>query len=209
MKALLSIAAAFFMVIDLYAQGTVVFHVPPITNLLTMMPVSGTLIRAALYYFPYTEGAPPPTTDQFVTSLPPYTASLLPGGQFGSGMRTTPNTTMPGEFAWFQVKAWETAFATSFEAAAANLEPQGGRCALLGTSNILKVMTGGGAIAPGNVNVPGFFMSPSPCPEPASVGLGLLGLAALALLRSRRKCPPNRLKDATRWPFGSEKKLQL
>jgi hypothetical protein len=187
MKAILSTTALVVAALDLYAQGTVIVHIPPITNLITMMPISGTLVRAVLYYLPYTEESPPPTSDEFTITLQPGLATLLPGGAFNPAIRTTPSTTMPGEFAWFQVKAWETAFGTSYEQAAANQQPQGGRCALLGTSSILKVRTGGGAIAPGMLNFPELLMAPSPCPEPATVGLGLLGAAFFFLLRSRKK----------------------
>ena len=102
---------------------------------------------------------------------------------------------MPVGIAWFQVKAWEVAFGTSYEEALANPDRSMGRGPLAGTSNIVKVQTGNGStIAPGSLvasPVPGFgglkgFFLICPIPEPSTVGLGLLGLAALALVRRRK-----------------------
>jgi hypothetical protein len=177
------------VVINLYAQGTVIVYLPPITNILTMMPVAGTAFRVSLYYLPYTEGAPPPTSDQFVTPLrPDIPPPLVPGGVFLPTTRTTPSTTAPGDFAWFQVRAWEAAFGTSYEQAAATPPSPGGRCALIGTSNIVKVRTDGPTSPPGILQqavLNGFFVAP--CPEPSARGLGVLGLGVLALRSNFRR----------------------
>jgi hypothetical protein len=194
-KTILSIATLVFTVLNLHAQGTVNFGnvgtATGITNGLTGMPVSGTAFRASLYYLPFVEGVPMPTSEQFVIALRPDTTSFLATGQFAAGTRSTPATTMPGGIAWFQVKAWEVAFGTSYEEALANPDRTSGRGPLAGTSNIVKVRTGNGStIAPGSLVAspePGFgglkgFFVLCPLPEPSTVGLGFLALGALVLL---------------------------
>jgi len=197
MKKLILTATTVLASLNLFAQGTVNFgNVGPgtaITNSLTGSPVSGTAFRASLYYLPFVEGAPAPRTEEFLIALRPDTINFLATGQFAAGTRSTPQTTGPAGIAWFQVKAWEVAFGTSYEAALV-AAPQGGRPALAGTSNIVKVSTGNGStIAPGSLvaspqagfgGLKGFFLVP--VPEPSVIGLGLLGVGALLLLRRRK-----------------------
>src|SRR5262245_58659539 len=118
------IAASLLASASAFAQGFVTFANigAPITNGLTLMPVPpGTAFRAALYFLPDQPTAP--TTgdfDQRGVALPPFTTSLLPGGIFNAGTRTAPDGSAAGSFAWFQVRAWETAFGTSYEQARDN-----------------------------------------------------------------------------------------
>jgi len=198
MKTILAITATIFTALNLHAQGTVNFgsvSAGGITNGRTRMPVSGTTFRASLYYLPYVEGAPMPRSEDFVLALRPDTISILPTGEFAAGTRSTPATTMPRGIAWFQVKAWEVAFGTSYEEVVRNPININGRAALIGTSNIVKVRTGDGTtLAPGSLVAtpePGFgglrgFFLPI-IPEPSTIGLGLLGVAALVLVRPRKK----------------------
>src|SRR5262249_23622261 len=108
--------------VDLYGQGTVTFANVgvPFTNVLTMMPIAaGTAFRAGLYYLP-DHGVMPPSSDFDLANGGVYlgaNVNFLPGGVFNAGTRTTPATTPPGGSAWFQVRLWETAFGTSYEAA--------------------------------------------------------------------------------------------
>jgi hypothetical protein len=187
------IAATTLMSASAFAQGFVTFANigAPITNGLTGMPVtSGTVLRAALYFLPDQPTAPTSADfDQRGHSLAPFTGSLLPGGIFNAGTRTAPDGNPAGSSGWFQVRAWETAFGTSYEQAVNNRQAQGGRLALVGTSNIIKVgPLGGGPIATPSLvgaGLKGFILC-GICPEPSSIGLGALGIGALLLLRRRK-----------------------
>jgi hypothetical protein len=187
------IAAATLVSTSAVAQGQVQFSNfgAPITNSLTGMPLpTGNVFSAALYFLP--DQAIAPTTADFdmhgLILDPPATNFLVAGvgGVFNAGRRTTPSP--EASHAWFQVRAWETAFGTSYEAAIHNTQPQGGRLALAGTSNIIYV----GPLGPEPIGVPylvygglkGFVLVP--VPEPSVIGMGMLGIVALFLLRRRK-----------------------
>jgi hypothetical protein len=177
--------------VSAFAQGFVTFSNigAPITNLLTGMPVaSGTIFRAALYFLPDQPTAPTSGDfDQRGRALYPATGTFLPGGIFNAGTRTAPDGNPAGSFGWFQVRAWEAAFGTSYEQAVANPQQQGGRLGLVGTSNIIRVgPLGGGSISTPSLvgaGLKGFFVG---VPEPSIIGLGVLGIGALLLLCRRR-----------------------
>src|SRR5678815_2035594 len=123
-----------------HGQGTVTFgnnSSTAMTNWLTMQRVvAGTTIRVTLYYMPDQPVAP--TREEMEAMGVPLGANGVvqpAAGLFAAGTRTTPATTTPGGFAWFQVRAWEFAFGTSYEAVRDNFQPQGGRLGDLGTSN--------------------------------------------------------------------------
>jgi hypothetical protein len=204
-KQILFLSALVVISLNAFAQGTLTFANigAPITNDLTGLPVAGTVFRAALYYLPATGavGEKPPTPSDFdhVMPLNP-SASFLSGGVFNAGTRTAP-TTPAGGFGWFQVKAWETAFGTSYEQAIANPNPIGGRFALVGTSNIIRVNTADPTVGieptPTLIaaGLKGFCVGGlerhavacgGPVPEPLVFWLGCFGLSALLVL-SRRK----------------------
>jgi hypothetical protein len=151
---LLSTLLVLSLASDLRAQGTVTFgnnSSTYITNSLTgMRVVVGTTFRVALY------AAADGTTDesQFVTLGAPTSISLAPGIYVG-GTRTAPMVPVGvpgGAFGMFQVKAWEFAYGTSYEEAAA-APPMNGRSALVGKSNLVRVRTGD----PNNGIVAGFL----------------------------------------------------
>lgn len=194
MKKLLITASVMLAAVSLHAQGTVAFAnagASAVTNSLTQarIPV-GTAFRFALYYLP--DQATAPTTADFDrgTILTPDAVIPQFAGIYNGGTRTAP-TTAAGAPGWFQVRAWEYAFGNSYEAAVANPVTQGGRLALVGTSNIIKVDTGDPTTTPpgtagtltGN-GIQGFVLVP--VPEPTTIGLGLLGLGALLALRRRK-----------------------
>jgi hypothetical protein len=192
-RTLILIAAATLVSASALAQGYVTFSIigAPITNSLTMMPVAaGTAFRAALYLIPDQLEAPTLADfDRRSVILPPFSGAFLPGGFFNAGRRTAPDGNPSGVFPWFQVRAWETAFGSSYEAARDNRQPQGGRLALIGTSNIFRVGPLGGTLiaTPGliyNNGLKGFILVP--VPEPSVIGLGILGVGVLLLLRNHK-----------------------
>src|SRR5262245_3053535 len=120
-RTLIVIAAGLLASASAFAQGFVTFANvgAPITNVLTLMPVpAGTAFRAALYFLP--DQPTPPSVwdfDQRGIALAPFSNSFLPGGIFNAGTRTAPDGNPAGSYGWFQVRAWETAFGTSYEEA--------------------------------------------------------------------------------------------
>lgn len=97
-----------------------------------------------------------------------------------NGGALTLNQFTPGSTIFVQVRAWATASGTTYEAATA---AQG----IVGTSNEISVRLGGDGsppALPGNlVGLQPFFVAA--VPEPSTIALGLLGLAALALRRRK------------------------
>jgi MYXO-CTERM domain-containing protein len=196
MKKLLLTSVVAIATLNIYGQGTVTFANGPtaqVTNQLTGARVpQGTAFRVALYYLP--DSATAPTTADFDVNgimLGANSGFNVPGGgQWNAGTRTAP-TSPAGGAGWFQVRAWEFAFGDTYQAALANPVPQGGRLALVGTSNIIKVNLGNPTTTPPGTagslvgsGMQGFFVAP--VPEPTTIGLGLLGLGALLALRRRK-----------------------
>jgi len=195
MKKLVITASVMLAAVSLHAQGTVAFAnagASAVTNSLTQarIPV-GTAFHVALYYLP-DQVATPTTADFNERGIILTPDAVVPqfAGIFNGGTRSAP-TSAAGAPGWFQVRAWEYAFGNSYEAAVANPVTQGGRLALVGTSNIIKVDTGDPTTTPpgtagtltGN-GLQGFVLVP--VPEPTTIGLGLLGLGALLALRRRK-----------------------
>ncbi len=193
MKKLALITLAAGLAGSTFAQGTVNFGNAgvgtAISNILTQAAVpAGTSFMVSLYFLPDTGSTP--TTADFdanVTILTPNSGFASPG-LFVGGVRTAP--VAGGATAWFQVRAWETAFGNAYASAVSNPNQIGGRLALAGTSTILKVTTGNPGGSPPTpaaslvtAGLKGFYVVP--VPEPATIGLGLLGLGALLLLRRR------------------------
>jgi hypothetical protein len=178
---------------QVYGQGTVTFgnnSASAITNAFTMARVvAGTTFRVALYYLP--DGPEPSRDEMLLTGLSVgANAPIAPAaGLYAAGTRTTPVTTPGAGFAWFQVRCWETAFGTSYEAAVANPVTQNGRLAIAGTSNIIRVKTGDPVnnIAPGALTAFGLqtFLV-TQVPEPTTIGLAAMGIGALLLLRRKK-----------------------
>jgi hypothetical protein len=192
MKKALIMAAAMLATVSAFAQGTVNFSnlgsngVAAVFNSLTgANAIAGSTFNVQLYYLPDNGN---PATDPFMPLG--LNVGLSAAGFFVGGNRTAP-VTPPGAFAYFQVRAWETAFGTSYESAL-NANPVGGRGALTGKSNIVRVDTGDPTTIPpgtaGNLVAAGLQrieLTPI-IPEPSVIGLGLLGAGALLLLRRRK-----------------------
>jgi hypothetical protein len=194
MKKTLLTLPALFIGASLLAQGTVNFGNvgtgTSISNRLTGTAVpSGTTFKAVLYYLP--DQATVPTTEDFTTRgtiLNPSTTTFALAGQFIGGTRTTPESTPKGGIAYFQVRAWEAAFGSTYDEAKNNPNPIGGRLALIGESTPVRVATGDQAlVGPGSLvtaGLRGFYVTP--VPEPSVIGLGILGVGAFMLLRRRK-----------------------
>jgi hypothetical protein len=180
------------------AQGTINFgnNVNSLVLIAPACPVPvGTMFKASLYYLP--DSGTPPSSDDFTvrgTALGPSVGFAPLPGHIHGGTRSTPGTTWPGGDAWFQVRVWETAFGSTYAEAWNNSTPIGGRLAILGYSNIIRVTTGDPSTTPAGVpgsladaGLRGFWMWHT-CiiPEPSAVGLGLLGVALWPLLRRHR-----------------------
>jgi hypothetical protein len=177
---------------QVYGQGTVNFgnnSASAITNALTMMRlVAGTTFRVTLYYMP--DQAQAPTREEMESMGQRVGADgiIQPApGLYAAGTRTAP--VAGGTFAWFQVRAWEFAFGTSYEQVRDSTMEIGGRRALAGTSNIIRVKTGDPAanITPGLLTAFGLqsFLV-TQVPEPATIGLAAMGIGALLLLRRKK-----------------------
>ncbi len=98
---------------------------------------------------------------------------VMPG--FASGTRIT-----------FQIRAWQTAFGSTYEAASAGLR---------GVSTLGTTTPGGGLVAAGglfgtvpavNGDQPVLGFALTGVPEPSSIALGLLGLGAIAMFRRKK-----------------------
>lgn len=108
--------------------------------------------------------------------------NFISPGRFIGGTATTANTTAGGANAWFAVVAWKTSFG-SYDAAQA-----AGGVDNFGYSSIFQNGTGNpNAVPPGApAAMAGFTgLSLQAVPEPSTIALGVLGVAAL-LLRRRK-----------------------
>jgi len=189
MKKLALIASIGLFAVASYSQGTVSFangSTTAVSNIVTgARVITGTTFRVALYYFQ--DQVTPPTTADFQTVIYTTNFNTPSAGQFNAGARPTPAPL--GGDAWFQVRSWEAAFGSTYEQAI-TAPAQNGRLALAGTSNIIKVTTGGAGSPPSSPGslvtsgLQGFYIVP--VPEPSVIGLGIVGIGALLLLRRRK-----------------------
>ena len=199
MKKLILLGACICSSLNLQAQGTVNFGnnvASAVTNAVTgARLVAGNMFTAQLWYAPDRGSSP---TEREMQPLGATTGiSPLPGLITG-GTRTTPNSTAPGGFAWFQIRILETAYGPTWDEAITR--SLNGRLAIVGTSNIIKVKTGDPTAIPpglpGSLAAAGLsflcFGPPITCiPEPSVISSCLLGMAACFALRRRgpdRKC---------------------
>lgn len=187
-----------------YGQATVSFansSGTAISNSLTSArATAGTTFSIAVYYLPDRAGAPVTGDFDSARAIVLTTNGLPSINLFGPGVFQAPGgygiapNLSGAATGWFQVRAWESAYGTTYEAALANTtQVVAGRLALVGTSDPIRMGTGNGAVVPPTVppttmvlsGLKSFYLVP--VPEPSVIGLGLLGVGALLLLRRRSK----------------------
>lgn len=100
------------------------------------------------------------------------------GSGYIIGGTATIGNVAPGATAFIQLRAWEAAGGTSYEAAQASGK-------MFGSSTTLQIVTGGGGSPPAVPAPLTGLASFTLVPEPSTLALGVLGAAAL-LLRRRR-----------------------
>lgn len=199
MKKLVLTLTAVAAAANLYAQGTVNFNNlsgtgvtggSPVSNILTGARVpSGSTFLAQLYY-----GGANAAADSLVSVTNAPIGFASPGIFVGS-TRTLLSDVVgvasptAAAMATIQIRSWQATLGNSFESALARASAGGDADKVIGSSAAFQLVTGNpNAMPPGtpaNLNgLRGFYLTP--VPEPSTIGLGLVGLAALAFLRRRK-----------------------
>jgi hypothetical protein len=178
MKKLLVAMTCALITVSAYGQGTINFA----NSAGTLITYQGTGVPVGQYTVALLYSATDPLGNASSMSSIATTGISPLAGRFLGGTATTPASTPAGNVAWFAVQAWQNTFA-SYAAAVAG----GG---IVGTSSIFSLATGGGGSPPGpatSLTAPGGFtgLAVAPVPEPSTIALGVLGVAAL-LLRRRK-----------------------
>ncbi len=172
----------------LQGQGTVNFsnvglNSPVgITCTTGFMPApAGTTFSVALYFAPSPPGISTPPDPSTFTQVG-AAAFLVAPGIYDAGIRTA-QITPPGGLAWFQVKAWATAYGSTYEQALAY------GANLIGVSGMIEILTGNPtppATTPARltgIGPIGLNLDPVPCvPEPSAILLVFLGAVTLWFL---------------------------
>lgn len=189
MKKLALTAIALLATLSVYAQGEVSFGNNTATRIMIdKTPVGGAVGFAAaadgivvgLYWAPLSD---PNNFRQLGAAV--NVGVPLPG-LFSGGTRTTGPETPEGGVARFQVRGWEAAYGSTYEAALA-APAMNGRVAFTGTSTIFEGATGDPPLqTPQPITGMGFQSFTVVVPEPSVVALGLIGAGALLLLRRRK-----------------------
>lgn len=188
MKKLILTAAAVLVSLSVYAQGTVNF-----ANTTGSLVTDATLANAsvnslqqiyvALYWAPESD----PTNLRQIGAISSAPVGTPTPGRFLAGTRSTGPETAGGASAIFQVRAWELAYGSTYEAAIA-APNMGGRPAKRGSSNTFTATTGnpGGTPATTAGALTGLQSFAVDVPEPSVIALGVIGAGALLLLRRRK-----------------------
>lgn len=187
MKKILIAALLVAGTLGVFAQGTVTFNNSAtslvIDSTTGVGAASGSRWLLALYY-----GVAGTSSDAGVVQIGGTTTIFPSAGRYSGGTRTTLNTTAPGASAVFQVRGWEAAYGSTYEAALANPAALLAN-ALFGKSALFTSATGGAGTPPSaavalSATVPGFTLVP--VPEPSTIALGLLGAGSLFFVRRRK-----------------------
>jgi hypothetical protein len=148
---------------------------------------TGTRFSVGLYYG--VDGPDPGDAGMLGGVMGPSIPVSPLAGRYSGGIRSTPSTTAPGASAWFQVRAWETVFGTSYETAVASgpRDVNGQvRNVTAGKSNRALIVTGSSSTPNPLAGGIGAFGSEI-VPEPSTIALGILGGLGTLLLFRRRK----------------------
>jgi len=185
MKTLSLTVAAMLTGLNIYAQGCINFSNlglnAPVTNSVTGDKViAGTTFAVALYWAP--DGV---TDDSLFAKYNPAVGFVSPG-LFDGGHLPLLAVPLSG-LLLFQVRAFETAYGSSYENDLA-APAQNGRQALVGRSNVVRLDTAmppppGGCYA--LTGLQGFALTV--VPEPSSVILGLLGAGISFFFSARNR----------------------
>lgn len=191
MKKLLLTAVAAFTAVSLYGQGQVLFRNSASTLVFNQFKGANVVladgIDAGLYWL-----NPATSAFQLVDTARINQGLGVGAGRYSGGTVDIPGGN-PGLSQTFEVRAWEAAFGSTYEAAAAAapMSIGGGapRLATLGKSGNFPSMMKDPAnplTTPTDLAtaIPGF--SVNVVPEPSVVALGLLGVGGLLLLRRRK-----------------------
>lgn len=172
MKKLLTIAACFcaLSALNAYAQGSIAFgnRVAGVVDA-PVFDVGGAKLAGPDAYAQLYAG---PSATALAPVGSPVAFRTGAGAGYFPTTATSVGTVAPGGQAYIQVKAWQGAAGSSFEAAA-----------IKGEGNVFTVTTGGAGSPPSlPANLTG-LTSFTLVPEPSIIALGLLGAAALMLRR--------------------------
>lgn len=182
-KLLITVALTAAVCVSTYAQGTVDFRNRITGTLDVPVFAQDTTTRlgdagyVAQLYFSATEtGSYAP-----VSAAPAVFRTGTGAGYWNAGADSTRTLTgiTAGGTAWLQVRVWELALGSTYEAAVA-------AGSLNGMSDPFSIVTGGGGTPPAS---PAFMLgltSFALVPEPSTIALGVLGLAGLLAIRRRK-----------------------
>ena len=186
---------------SIYAQGTVNFNnatgtgAPAGTQYVSNSVDNVRVPAGAAYLVQLYYGAAGAAETQLVP-LASTPVSFSAPGLFVGGVRTllesvigtcNPAAGSAGQVAVLQVRAWSASLGTDY--ATAEAAARGGAAGVLGQSAAFTLTTGNPCLMPqlpppALTGFRGFFLNP--VPEPSTIGLGIVGLAALAMLRRRK-----------------------
>jgi hypothetical protein len=183
-------AASLLASFEIHGQGTVNFSNVGLNSPVGtacaptgFMPApAGTTFSVALYFAPYGPANLVPPDPSTMTQLG-ASAFLVAAGIYDAGIRTA-NVSPPGGMGWFQVRAWETAYGSTYEQAWAN------GANLRGVSGIILIGTGDPTVTPATITarLTGIRpivlnLDPIPCvPEPSPSLLVFLVAATVCFL---------------------------
>jgi len=190
MKKIIYVAAFLAASLSAYAQGTVNFNNRPSAALdKPVFDVGGTIRLAGAAFFAQLYAAPAGSPDSALAAIgSPTTFRPVPPATTGAGYVVAVGEVAvpgvaPGGTARIQMRAWDATFGSYAAAEAANGK--------IGKSNIFDVAGLGGppasggppGVAPLLNGLEGFSLTQ--VPEPSTIALGALGIAAL-LFRRRK-----------------------
>jgi hypothetical protein len=210
MKKLLITTAATFVTVAVFAQGTVFFSNNAFEKISsgvkgsaastwTVVPAAANLLNFGLFYG---TGATAPGTLTFLGSVSGVNSSSGTAGLIvnTSGGQITalqiPGTTPNQANVWVQVAGWTASFGTDW--AAARTAADIGNNNYFGTSPVVNVVTGlGPSTGPGALiwqtaagtdpaKIAGGFAVFTNVPEPSTMALAGLGMAAMLIFRRRK-----------------------